>query len=62
MAVMTKVRERYVACVDCESRIALNGAVKLGQELICPLCDAVMETSPSTTRTKKKRWTGSRAL
>ena len=39
----TRVRARTLVCLDCESRIALNGAVKLGQELVCPLCDAVME-------------------
>ena len=43
MAEQAKVRERTVVCVDCGSRIALGGAVSLGQELVCPLCDAVME-------------------
>ena len=43
VAEQTRVREKTVVCIDCESRIALNGAIKLGQELVCPLCDAVME-------------------
>jgi hypothetical protein len=43
VAEQTRVRERTVVCIDCESRIALNGLIKLGQELVCPLCDAVME-------------------
>jgi lysine biosynthesis protein LysW len=43
MTVTTWVRERHIACIDCGSRIDLNGTLKLGQELVCPLCDAVME-------------------
>jgi transcription initiation factor IIE alpha subunit len=43
MTDQTRVRERTIVCVDCESRITLNAAVNLGQELVCPLCDAVME-------------------
>ena len=43
VAEQTRIREKTVVCIDCESRIALNGAIKLGQELVCPLCDAVME-------------------
>jgi hypothetical protein len=43
MTVATRTRERQVVCVDCGSRIVLYGAASLGQELVCPLCEAVME-------------------
>ena len=43
MTVATRTRERQLVCIDCESRIDLYGPVNLGQELVCPLCDAVME-------------------
>ena len=43
VAEQTRVREETVVCIDCESRIALHGAIKLGQEIVCPHCDAELE-------------------
>ena len=43
MTVATRIRERQIVCIDCGSRIGLYGAINLGQELVCPLCDAVIE-------------------
>ena len=48
---MTEATKRVVTatCPDCGEKITLRGAVRIGQDVICPNCEAeleVIETDP----------------
>lgn len=39
----------FATCPDCGQKIRMQGAIRMGQEVVCPNCDAeleVIETDP----------------
>ena len=41
---MTNItRNNSALCPDCGERVAIRGAVHVGQEITCPHCDAILE-------------------
>lgn len=46
---MSEVKAAKAVCPDCGEAVTLRGSVRLGQEVVCPHCDAeleVVETEP----------------
>ena len=46
---MTEAKAVKSVCPDCGEEITLRGNIRLGQEVVCPHCDAeleVVETDP----------------
>jgi alpha-aminoadipate carrier protein LysW len=45
----TSAQVTKATCPDCGEKITIRGAVRIGQEVVCPSCDAeleVVETEP----------------
>jgi alpha-aminoadipate carrier protein LysW len=43
MSDRTIVKKNVAFCPDCGQKITLSGDARLGQEVICPHCDAELE-------------------
>lgn len=40
---MSEVKAEKAVCPDCGETITSKGSVRLGQEVVCPHCDAELE-------------------